>query len=136
MTIVDSNVLIDVFSRDPSWFRWSTRALARQTELGRIGIVDIIFAEVSISFPHWTDVEQALAALSVERLTMSASALHVAGHAFKQYRSAGGPRTTVLPDFLIGAQAQVAGLPILTRDVRRYASYFPTVELIAPGKDV
>ena len=39
----------------------------------------------------------------------------------------------MLPDFFIGAHAVVAGMSLLTRDTRRYRSYFPTVVLITPG---
>ena len=59
-------------------------------------------------------------------------ALFVAGKAYLKYRRAGGIRTGVLPDFFIGAHAQVTGLAILTRDARRYRTYFPEVEVIAP----
>lgn len=61
------------------------------------------------------------------------AALFLAGKAFQNYRARGGSRTGVLPDFLIGAHAAVAKPPLLTRDVGRYRSYFPSVALIAPG---
>jgi predicted nucleic acid-binding protein len=64
---------------------------------------------------------------------MPRPALFLAGRAFRQYRTAGGLRTGVLSDFFIGAHATVQHLPIVTRDVRRYRHYFPTVELIAPA---
>jgi len=59
-------------------------------------------------------------------------ALFLAGKAFKRYRASGGTRTGVLPDFFIGAHAEVEVLTILTRDARRYAQYFPKVNVIAP----
>jgi predicted nucleic acid-binding protein len=59
-------------------------------------------------------------------------ALFLAGKAFKSYRESGGTRTGVLPDFFIGAHALVENIPLLTRDPKRYRTYFPTVELIVP----
>ena len=82
-----------------------------------------------ISWAYWLR----LAELSIELERTPASALFLAGQAFGRYRAAGGPRTSVLPDFFIGAHAQVMSVPILTRDVRRYRSYFPEVRLIAPA---
>jgi predicted nucleic acid-binding protein len=77
-------------------------------------------------------LQRALAELSIRLERTPAPALFLAGQAFRRYRSAGGPRTSVLPDFFIGAHAQVMNIPILTRDVRRYRSYYPKVKLIAP----
>ena len=68
-------------------------------------------------------------------VTISRPALFLAGKAYLQYRSAGGMRTGVLADFFIGAHAAVEELPLLTRDVRRYRRYFPTVVLIAPESE-
>ena len=50
-----------------------------------------------------------------------------------QYRRAGGPRTSLLSDFYIGAHAEAAGLTLVTRDVGRYATYFPAVAVVTPG---
>ncbi len=63
---------------------------------------------------------------------MPRNALFLAGRAFLQYPRAGGTRTGVLPDFIIGAHAESARFPPLTRDPRRYRTYFPSVTLIAP----
>jgi len=60
-------------------------------------------------------------------------ALFLAGKAFQRYRSAGGCRTGVLPDFFIGAHAVVAGAMLMTRDAAHYRSYFPGIVLIAPN---
>lgn len=65
-------------------------------------------------------------------LEIPRQAAFLAGKAFAQYRKNGGTKTNVLSDFFIGAHAQVMGMPILTRDVRRYRTYFPDVPLVAP----
>lgn len=132
MTLVDSNVLIDVWTDDPQWYDWS---LTRLNEAGRSGpllINDIIYAEASIRFHSIDEFDAALAEAGVTVTAIPRMALFLAGKAFAQYRNAGGTRTGVLPDFFIGAHADLERLPLLTRDVPRYRHYFPTVELIAP----
>ena len=69
----------------------------------------------------------------VTRLQLPYSAAYRAGTAFVKYRHVGGTKRSPMPDFYIGAHAAVKGMTILTRDVRRYRTYFPAVELISPG---
>ncbi len=133
MTLVDTNVLIDVLSDDPMWFDWSSAWLDRRSEIGAIFINEIIFAELSVQMESEAEVEQALAALRVTLARTPIQALFIAGKAYERYRAAGGIRTGVLPDFFIGAHAEVTQWPLLTRDVRRYRTYFPDVELITPN---
>ena len=64
---------------------------------------------------------------------MPRPALFLAAKVFQEYRGRGGSRTSVLPDFFVGAHAAVLGAPLITRDVNRYRGYFPKIELIAPG---
>jgi predicted nucleic acid-binding protein len=132
VTLVDSNILIDIWTDNPDWYDWSLARLDEATRKGPLLINDIVYAETSIRFGNVEDFNAALAASNVNVLAMPRAALFLAGKTFTRYRNAGGPRTGVLPDFFIGAHAMVGGLPLLTRDARRYRHYFPTVELIAP----
>jgi predicted nucleic acid-binding protein len=70
--------------------------------------------------------------LGLKVLEIPRPALFLAGRAFLAYRRAGGTRSNVLADFFIGAHAAVAGVAILTRDARRYMTYFPGVKLLLP----
>jgi len=132
VTLVDSNVLLDIFTRTPNWWDWSLMQLADAALHGPLLINDVIYAETSIRFPNIDDFDEALAKAGTTVAPIPRMALFLAGKAFTQYRSAGGVRTGVLPDFFIGAHADVERLPLLTRDTRRYRNYFPNVVLIAP----
>ncbi len=133
MTLADTNVLLDVLSNDPQWSEWSLRHLARRAAHGPILANEVIYAELSARMESQTQVERALADLDVSFNRMPVRALYLAGRCYSRYRASGGTRTGVLPDFFIGAHAQVLGCSLLTRDVRRYRTYFPDVELITPG---
>jgi predicted nucleic acid-binding protein len=133
MTLVDTNVLIDVLSDDPIWFDWSSAWLDRRSDIGAMFINEVIFAELSVQMESEDELEQALAALRVTFMRTPIQALFIAGKAYQRYRAAGGIRTGVLPDFFIGAHAKITRWPLLTRDVRHYRTYFPDVELITPN---
>ena len=132
MTLVDSNVLLDVFIKTPIWWEWSLAQLENAASRGRLLINDVIFAESSIRFHSIEAFETALAEAGITVAPIPRAALFLAGKTSVQYRSAGGVRSGVLPDFFIGAHAAVENLPLLTRDTRRYRNYFSTVMLIAP----
>jgi predicted nucleic acid-binding protein len=135
MTLVDSNVLLDVFTRTRGWWEWSLRQIEDAALYGPLLINDVIYAETSIRFQNVDDFDKALAEAGVTMMPIPRPALFLAGKAFIKYRDAGGTRAGVLPDLFIGAHAQVEQLPLLTRDMRRYRSYFPNVNLIAPGAE-
>lgn len=132
MTLVDTNVLVDILTGQPNWRAWSVEMLDRQSGAGALLITDVVYAELSPLFATAELLDAAVADLDVQLKRIPPLALFAAGRAFEQYRRKGGPRSTLLADFFIGAHAQVDGLPILTRDTRRYRTYFPDVELIAP----
>jgi predicted nucleic acid-binding protein len=132
MTLVDTNVLSDVLANDPAWSSWSMKALARCAADGPLLISDVIYAEMAARVKSEAELTQVLGTLEVRLERIPVPALFVAGQTFARYRRLGGIRTGVLPDFFVGAHALVARLPLLTRDVRRYRTYFPEVELIAP----
>jgi predicted nucleic acid-binding protein len=132
VTLVDTNVLIDVLSDDPNWRSWSQEKLEERSDEGPLLINEVVYAELSSRFAAEGQLDEAIWELNVALERSPKSALFLAGQAFERYRRAGGTRTGVLPDLFIGAHAQVEHLPILTRDVRRYRTYFPAVTLIAP----
>lgn len=133
MVLVDTNVLLDVVTSDPEWADWSQNQLEAAALTQTLAINPVVYAELSVGF---LAVEQVDALLQEARIVLEAiprEALFLAGKAFMRYRSRGGTRTGVLPDFFIGAHAAVLGIPLLTRDARRYADYFPKLELVAPA---
>jgi predicted nucleic acid-binding protein len=130
--LVDSNVILDVFLNDLKWADWSESKLEEYSEHTSLYINAIIYSEISIGFELIEDLESALSKAGFQLLEIPKEALFLAGKAYIKYKRRTGVKRTPLPDFFIGAQAAVLNLPLLTRDVSRYKSYFPTVELIAP----
>ena len=132
MTLVDTNVLLDVVTDDPDWAEWSIAKLEEVSLQGALVINDVVYAELSVRYDRIEDLEGMLHMATIEVVPMPREALFLAGKVFLQYRRSSGSKTGVLPDFFIGAHAAVSGLPLLTRDAGRYRTYFPTVELIIP----
>lgn len=133
-TLVDSNVLLDILTEDARWGDWSTDALADAAEAGPLVINPVVYSEVSVRFTSVEALEEALPASDFRREPIPWAAAFLAGKVFLDYRRNKGTRATSLPDFFIGAHAAVGGLDLLTRDIGRYRTYFPTVSLIAPDR--
>ena len=131
-TLIDANVLIDVLTEDDEWFDWSASMLEDAAHHGSLVINPIIYAEVSLGFARIEDLDEALPSRYYRRAELPWAAGFLAAKAFARYRRAGGIRRAPLPDFYIGAHAAIAGLTLLTRDAKRYRTYFPTVHLLAP----
>jgi predicted nucleic acid-binding protein len=134
MILVDSCVIIDVLENDPQWADWSQRQLESAALNHVLAINAVIYAEISIGFSRIEQVDAMLKQTQIKMEDMPRAALFLAGKAFQRYKARGGTRTSTLPDFFIGAHAAVLGIPLLTRDVTRYAGYFPALELMAPKK--
>ena len=129
--LVDANVLLDVLTKDPDWSDWASMALAEAANVSRLVINPIIYAEVSVHYSRIEALDEALPRSMLDREPVPYEAAFLAGKALVAYRRRGGARTSPLPDFFIGAHAAVAGHGILTRDARRYRTYFPKLDLIA-----
>jgi predicted nucleic acid-binding protein len=129
--VVDSSVLLDVFTEDPRWAEWSERAMAEALAGGPLIVNAVVLAEIAPRFSRFEDLEATVAStLIVEEIP--AAAAFLAGHAHTSYRRADGARAQILPDFLIGAHAAVTGRPLITRDPKRVAAHLPGAQLIAP----
>lgn len=132
MLLVDTNVLIDVLEDDPEWADWSIEQLRAQSQVHSLTINPIIYAELSLTFSKVETLDKTIASLALAFAELPRPALFLAGKAFAQYRRQDGKANNVLADFFIGAHAAVQGCPLLTRDPRRYQTYFPSVILITP----
>lgn len=130
--LVDANVLLDVLTDDPEWYAWSSAQLDACAAEAELCVNPIVYAEVSVGFERIEELDQTLAPDVFTRLELPWEAGFLAGKAFLAYRRAKGARTSPLPDFYIGAHASIDRMPLLTRDARRYRTYFPRLELISP----
>ena len=130
-TLVDSSVLLDLFTEDPKWIGWSQAQLTQAAQRGSIVLNAVVLAEIAPRFPRIETLRSALPSMTlIEEIPPAAAFL--AGHAHANYRRAGGTRDAILPDFLIGAHAAITTRPLLTRDPRRVAAYIPGAKLIHP----
>ena len=131
-TLIDSNVLLDVLTEDPNWSNWSADSLAEAAEAGPLFINPIIFSEVSVRFSSVEALDDALPPRDYRREPLPWAAAFLAGKVFMAYRHNRGTPSTTLPDFFIGAHAEIMGWPIATADEGRFRTYFPSVVLKTP----
>ncbi len=130
--MVDSCVILDVITHDPKWYGWSTKTIERAMASDLIAFNAVIFAEVSVRFDSIDDFEMLFPRTLFEYHPIPREAAFLAGKCFARYRRRGGQRTVPLPDFFIGAHAMVLGVPLATRDPRRFREYFPKLEILCP----
>lgn len=132
MTLIDTNVLLGLVTDDPNWADWSIAQLEAASLSGPLLINDVVYAELAVRYDRVEHLEAFVDEAGLTMAHMPRAALFLAGRVFTKYRRSGGSRTGVLPDFFIGAHAAVNELPLLTRDVGRYRTYFPTLKLMTP----
>jgi len=130
--ILDTCVLADLADPNSDWFEWSAATLERLDSENVFVINPVIYAEISVGYESIEEVEGLVNGLGLEIRHMAREALFLAGKVFLQYRRNQGQRTSVLPDFFIGAQAAVEKYQLMTRDRGRFSTYFPSVPLIVP----
>ncbi len=129
--MLDTNVVIDLHEEDTQWHGWSLDVVARAVDAG-VSASAIIVGELASRAGTRSEILEMLAGFDIEVEALHADAAYRAGVAQAAYRRAGGGRERLLADFLIGAHASATGRPLITRDARRYRTYFPELELITP----
>jgi predicted nucleic acid-binding protein len=132
MVLIDTNVLLDILEDDSKWAPWSQDQLDAAAATDSLAINPIIYSELSMAFARIEELDTVIEEASLNIEAIPKQALFLAGKVFLTYRRSKGTKHNVLPDFFIGAHAAVMRWPILTRDVGRYRTHFPTVEFIAP----
>ncbi len=131
--LVDSNIILDIFTEDPQWFDWSADQLEQLAENHTLVINPIIYAEVSARFDRIEDLEASLPSSQFHRHPLPWESAFLAGKIFMEYKKNGGKKNSTMPDFFIGAHAVIDNMILLTRYINRYETYFPKLELIAPS---
>jgi predicted nucleic acid-binding protein len=131
-TLIDSNIILDVVTDDQEWGDWSAAMLSQAAQQGRLVVNPIIYGEVACRFTRIEDLDAALPSDYFTREPLPWAAAFLAARAFMAYRRRGGNRPTPLPDFFIGAHAAIQGYTLLTRDRRRYRTYFPKLRVVEP----
>lgn len=129
--LIDSNVVLDIVTRDPEWYAWSAAVVLECGLAGELVINPIVYAELAAGFSQIEDLDEQVAGFG--RMDLPWAAGFAAGRAFREYRSRGGERRSPLPDFYIGAHAALLGMTLVTRDRRRLAGAFPTLRILAPA---
>jgi predicted nucleic acid-binding protein len=132
LILVDTNVLLDLVTNDPRWAGWSQEQLDFAAARDEVAINDIVYAELSIGYSKIEELDELIRGTRLISAPIPRAALFLAGRAFRRYRSAGGTKSGVLPDFFLGAHAVVSQSALITRDAGRYRTYFPAITLIAP----
>ena len=130
--LIDSCVLLDLFTDDPNWAEWSESVLERYSLTNTLYINSIVYAELSMAFEKIEELENAIDALNLRVLEISREALFLSGKVFLKYRRNKGTKSSPLPDFFIGAHASVSKFDLITRELGRYKTYFPKLKLIHP----
>jgi len=131
-TLIDSNVLLDIFTEDKEWYNWSSETLAKEAEYDLLYVNPIIYAEISISFDTIEALESAIPDDYILREAIPYEASFLAGKCFVKYRKSGGTRQSPLPDFFIGSHATIRGWKLITRDKGRFNTYFSNLKVISP----
>jgi len=130
--LIDSCVLLDLFTDNASWAGWSEKILEQYSQTNTLYINSIVYTEVSVGFNKIEEVDNAISELDIKVLEMTREALFLTGKTFHEYRRNNGTKNSPLPDFFIGAHAAVSNLDLITRDLGKFKTYFPNVNLVSP----
>lgn len=132
ITLLDTNVIVDLLMADPVWMPWSAQQIMQAKKQGHLCINIVVYAECCVQSYTQSKIDLFLQDLNIEIAGISTEVAKSAAQAFLTYKQRGGSKTGVLPDFFIGAQAQSEAWTLLTRDAARYRTYFPQIELVCP----
>jgi predicted nucleic acid-binding protein len=140
MILLDTNVVIDARDSSQAYHAWAVRQIEQALTGGGGAINVVTLAELCAGSPNAAEIEPEIRTLGLQILELPAAAGTACGAAYRRYAAArrasgGGPASrTPLPDFFIGAHAEVLGCKLATRDAGRIAAYFPGVGLVTPKK--
>lgn len=125
ITASDTNVLIDFFRGDPVYGARAIELIGVARSRGTVIICPVVYGELVPSFNSKAELDARLRSIEVQLSPIDDAIAYEAGRRWQRYRQAGGTRTRLIADFLIGAHALAAADTFLTRDLGFYQTYFP-----------
>jgi predicted nucleic acid-binding protein len=131
---VDSSVLLDVLLLDPVNGDNSRAALNNHSEFGLI-VSEAALAEVTPALETGA-IEEFLADWKIAFSASTLASAALAGRMYAQYLKRAGAASRVVPDFLIGAHAQLHATALITRDAGYYRDYFEKLQIINPSQSI
>ncbi len=138
MILLDTNVIVDALDDSQANHKWARKQIEDAVAAEGGGISVVTLAELCAGAHNPMDVEPEIKRLGLTVHDLPAAAASACGKAYRRYviarrKSGGGQSPKMpLPDFFIGAQAEVMEWKIATRDQGRFEKYFPKVELLTP----
>jgi predicted nucleic acid-binding protein len=138
MILFDTNVIIDIFDETQTHHQWAIQQVVSAVLDEGAVVSAVTVAELCAGDRHPDEVNSDLANWGVRAVDIPAGSAAVCGKAYRRYVTArrvsggGAPPKMPLPDFFIGAQAEVMGWKIATRDAERFKKYFSKVPLLTP----
>ena len=133
MSLLDTNILIDVVDSNSKWHEASMLLIKEFGDDARCIINAVVFAEFSAPFADYAFCQTIIKNIALTYEAIPEEAAFLTGKAFRQYKKSGGKKSAPLPDFFIGAHALVSGYTLVTRDKGRYKTYFPKLDLLTPS---
>lgn len=127
---IDASVLLAIFKGEPEGSRWLEK-LQQLAETAALRVSPVVLAEIRSFFPSDEPCLEALESLHIQYSELEASSALLAGAVFRKYRQAGGPRTTILPDFMVAAYAAKQADALATDDRGYLRTYFPKLRLVS-----
>jgi predicted nucleic acid-binding protein len=138
MILLDTNVLVYAFDPDSPFCQWARDTIADAVAGDGAAINAMILAEICVGDADPPTVADRVRSWGVEILDVPAATAHVCAQAYRRYRKRRATQsgTSVpsmpLPDFFIGAHAEIMGWKLATADRGRFETYFPSISVEIP----
>ena len=136
--LLDTNVLLYASETGSRYHHWARQTIAEAVSTEGAAINAVCLAEICVGEDDPTTTADRIRGWGVDVLDVPAAAAEVCAAAYRRYRDRrrqqsgkGSPRTP-LPDFFIGAHAELMGWTLATVDTSRIRTYFPSVRLATP----
>jgi len=129
---IDTSVLLAIFKGEPKGELWLA-CLQSASEAASLLISSVVLAEIRSFFPSDKACRDALFGLDLRHSSLNEETANLAGRIFRDYRKEGGPRTAILPDFLVAAHAAMQADSLATDDRGYLRAYFPHIRILSPS---